>query len=208
MDHFKVLEIDEKSSSEDIKKAYRRLAKLYHPDADKETASVDRFRLISASYEILKDERSREDYLSLKNGNEWEKQKNVRYNDVKSDFERAANKQRAKDVNHFMYTVERIMHPKTLFILLPAGIFSYWFLSSYIPSLFKKEPVMDDGSVAATISKARKFKEIDKVEAWKNPRTNQWESPAPWDPDYKTYLASSGLQKVDRNLVKPAYVIK
>jgi hypothetical protein len=177
---------------------YIRLAKIYHPDAQNGTASVDRFRLISASYEILNNERSREEYLSLKNGNEWERVKNVRYNNVKSDFERAANKQKAKNVNHFMDAVEQIIHPRTLFLVIPAGIFTYWMLSSYIPSFFKKETaVIDDGSVSATIKKARQFKEVDKVEAWKNPRTNQWESPAPWDPDYKTYIASSGLQKVD-----------
>lgn len=68
INHFKVLQIPENSSSEDIKKAYLNLAKQYHPDTNKESYATERFRLISASYEILKDESKRAAYLIDRRG--------------------------------------------------------------------------------------------------------------------------------------------
>jgi DnaJ-class molecular chaperone len=56
--------------------------------------SIDQFRLICESYEILKNDDTRTQYLLDKNGHNWEGNKINRYNDVRSDFERAAQKER------------------------------------------------------------------------------------------------------------------
>lgn len=43
-----------------------------------------------------------------------------------------------RDINSFMNTFERWIHPKNLFVIIPSGILVYWMMSSYVPSFFKK----------------------------------------------------------------------
>lgn len=58
-DPYTVLGVPKASSAADIKKAYRRLAKQYHPDQSKEPKAKDRFAEVGAAYEILGDEKKR-----------------------------------------------------------------------------------------------------------------------------------------------------
>lgn len=62
--HYEVLELARDASLKDVKKAYRRLAVLHHPDrnlGNEEEATV-KFREISEAYEVLSDEDARRDY--------------------------------------------------------------------------------------------------------------------------------------------------
>lgn len=62
-DPYKVLGLDKTASPAEIKKAYRRLAKKYHPDANRnDKAAADRFSNISAAYELLGDKEKRAQY--------------------------------------------------------------------------------------------------------------------------------------------------
>ena len=61
-DYYKVLGVDRKASQEDIKKAYRKLARKYHPDANKEAGAEDRFKQISEAYDTLSDPDKRKRY--------------------------------------------------------------------------------------------------------------------------------------------------
>ena len=58
-DPYSVLGIAKGAAQDDIKKAYRRLAKKYHPDQSKEPKAKDRFAEVGAAYEILGDEKRR-----------------------------------------------------------------------------------------------------------------------------------------------------
>ena len=62
-DYYDVLEIDRNASQDEIKKAYRRLAKKHHPDTnpDKKTEG-EKFKEISEAYEILADPDKRSNY--------------------------------------------------------------------------------------------------------------------------------------------------
>ena len=51
-DYYQILGVDRTASSEDIKKAYRRLARKYHPDVSKEAAAEERFKELSEAYEL------------------------------------------------------------------------------------------------------------------------------------------------------------
>lgn len=66
-DFYKILGIAENASGDEIKKAYRKLAKKYHPDANpNDTAAADRFKEISEAYSILSDEAKRKQYDQMR----------------------------------------------------------------------------------------------------------------------------------------------
>src|SRR3954451_18393007 len=61
-DHYRTLGVEKKASQEDIKKAYRKLARKYHPDTNKETGAEERFKEISEAYDVLGDPEKRKKY--------------------------------------------------------------------------------------------------------------------------------------------------
>jgi molecular chaperone DnaJ len=61
-DYYKVLGVDKKASHEEIKKAYRKLARKYHPDTNKDAGAEERFKEISEAYDVLGDEDKRKKY--------------------------------------------------------------------------------------------------------------------------------------------------
>ncbi len=67
MNHYEVLELKTTATVEDVKKAYRRLAKIWHPDKNpgKEKEAGDKFKLIHHAYEVLSEPASKERYDSL-----------------------------------------------------------------------------------------------------------------------------------------------
>ncbi|MFN9674436.1 MAG: J domain-containing protein [Microcystis sp.] len=67
--HYQTLEISHKSTPDEIKQAYRRLARQFHPDSQNDSASHDKIVAINAAYEILSDPRLRKDYDNQLIGN-------------------------------------------------------------------------------------------------------------------------------------------
>ena len=62
-DYYKVLGLPKDAPAADIKKAYRKLARQFHPDANKgDAASEERFKEISEAYDVLSDEKRRKEY--------------------------------------------------------------------------------------------------------------------------------------------------
>ncbi|MDM5190025.1 molecular chaperone DnaJ [Bacillus sp. DX4.1] len=61
-DYYEVLGISKGASKDEIKKAYRRLAKKYHPDVSKEENAIERFKEVQEAYEVLSDDSKRAQY--------------------------------------------------------------------------------------------------------------------------------------------------
>ena len=61
-DFYDVLGVDKDSSKQDIRKAYRKLAREYHPDVNKSDDAEDKFKEVKEAYEVLKDDQKRSQY--------------------------------------------------------------------------------------------------------------------------------------------------
>lgn len=68
-DYYKILGIERDAKEAEIKTAYRRLARKYHPDVSKESNAEEKFKEVGEAYEVLKDPQKRQAYDQL--GSNW-----------------------------------------------------------------------------------------------------------------------------------------
>lgn len=75
-DYYKTLGVDKKANDDAIKKAYRKLARKYHPDVNKEGDAEKKFKEVAEAYEVLKDPEKRKAYDEF--GADWKAGKEQR----------------------------------------------------------------------------------------------------------------------------------
>ena len=61
-DYYKSLGVEKNASDEEIKRAFRKLAKQYHPDVNKEDGAQEKFKEIGEAYSVLSDANKRKQY--------------------------------------------------------------------------------------------------------------------------------------------------
>jgi curved DNA-binding protein len=69
-DYYEIMGVDRDATQDDIKRAYRKLARKYHPDVSKEENAEVRFKEVGEAYEVLKDSEKRAAYDQL--GSNWQ----------------------------------------------------------------------------------------------------------------------------------------
>ncbi len=69
-DYYKTLNVDRKADADTIQKAFRKLARKYHPDVNKDPGAEDKFKELNETYEVLKDPVKRDKYDNL--GANWQ----------------------------------------------------------------------------------------------------------------------------------------
>jgi len=69
-DYYKIMGLDRDATQDDIKRAYRKLARKYHPDVSKEPEAQAKFQEMQEAYEVLKDPEKRAAYDQL--GANWQ----------------------------------------------------------------------------------------------------------------------------------------
>src|ERR1035437_1450250 len=74
-DYYKTLGVDKKAKAEEVKKAYRKLARKYHPDKNPDDKAAEaRFKEISAAYDTLGNAEKRKEYdegKTFASGGQW-----------------------------------------------------------------------------------------------------------------------------------------
>src|SRR5205823_5494978 len=70
-DYYKTLGVPKNASADDIKKAYRKLARQHHPDVNKKPEAERRFKEINEANEVLSDPEKRRRYDTL--GSDWQR---------------------------------------------------------------------------------------------------------------------------------------
>jgi curved DNA-binding protein len=68
-DYYKTLGVEKEATQDQIKQAYRRQARKYHPDVSKEANAEEQFKAVGEAYEVLKDPEKRAAYDQL--GGQW-----------------------------------------------------------------------------------------------------------------------------------------
>ena len=79
--HYDVLEVTADATQEDIKRAYRRMAKTHHPDVSGEPGATDRFRRVNEAYRVLGSTQRRFEY---------DRERLARYEHMNHDREKRA----------------------------------------------------------------------------------------------------------------------
>lgn len=129
--YYMILGVSEKTSYQEIKKAYRRLARKYHPDRNNSLFAEDMIKKINAAFEILSDEHKRKQYDKMDygegNGNEVERTDNDTYdNNVSSRYvdshQAHTGKRKERQSNPWMAS-HRSHAVATQFLEVPRGRF-------------------------------------------------------------------------------------
>jgi curved DNA-binding protein CbpA len=169
--HYETLGVSKTATLKEIKKAFRDLSMKTHPDVAKHDQG-ERFKLISGAYGVLSNVKERGIYdLEVEEANRFGGA-GFRRKNQDSGFGGGA-RPRPGQQGGVHQVLDRIFHPRVVFLTLTLGVAAMFACRSYLNYDEERERIKRHKGGKAM------------VEAWKNPKTGQWELPAPWDPTYK-----------------------
>lgn len=104
-DLYEVLEVSKEASSDEIKKAYRKLAIKYHPDKNPgDKVAEEKFKEISAAYAVLGDEEKRKQYNTYGSADDYATSNQQYYSQTQDPFWEWFSSQNAYNSQQRQYT--------------------------------------------------------------------------------------------------------
>ena len=182
---FAVLGLRSGASKTDVRQAYLRLAKQWHPDSNKDPGAAAKFKAISEAYEKLKDVDKvvelgrRADGEFASGGGAWQQQQRGGGWDAEARARRAAEREARRASLRTLSVLELMMHPRML-LLVGAAALGYY--AVFAP---QQRPTIHRGN--------------ETVNAWWNDKKSRWETPAPWDTAFQKLAPP--LQQVPKHQV-------
>lgn len=142
--YFDILQLPETATKEDIKSAYRKRAKQYHPDKNKEANAAEMFIRINEAYEFLMDD-SRRKYYSARRKQTMSREEELRREHVYREWvkQQEAARQRARQhaqlryeefANSPVYKTANAVNKYSNYVFLVLGIIMmitpiFWYIS-------------------------------------------------------------------------------
>jgi hypothetical protein len=204
-------------TDKEVRDAYYRLAKANHPDTSiNPIEAAVKFRQIAAAYEAIKSAERRHS-LALEDATAGDDAFSARmrgssrgsnhadyrstWTSIDEEMKRAEGRAGSRaNQRRFFQAFETLIHPKVLFFLLPATIIGYMAVSTGIKKLsadLNRKP-------AESVSVERGTPLNPEVDAWFNPKSNRYETAAPWDPAYLLAVKKKQTVKMKRDLIAAA----
>ncbi|CAJ1940719.1 unnamed protein product [Cylindrotheca closterium] len=176
--HYDVLGVAKKASQDEIKAAFRKLSLETHPDLNPDT-DAEKFKAIAEANSVLSSPNERMKYdRQLLERSMWRKPGGGMYGG--DNIRRPGARTHAGGMNMAMQTLSNPRY-------WAAGIVIFGSLAALMGTMTSKRPEVHlHGSPV--------------IEAWLNPKTKQWEQPAPWDPVYRKLQPK--LEMVPRHKVR------
>jgi DnaJ-class molecular chaperone len=163
--YYDALGVSKSATKAEIKAAFRKLSLETHPDVA-QGGNLERFKQLNEAHRVLSNASERRIYdAEIMDPHRWE----LRRNRGDSGFRHAGSK-RPMEHSSFMHAFfDGLGRPRNIALGLTIGF------STMVAIKFAfgtdERPVTDTSA--------------QRVEAWYNPETKQWEPPAPWDPKYR-----------------------
>lgn len=206
-------------TDKEVRDAYYRLAKANHPDTSSNpNEAAVKFRQISAAYEAIKSAELRK-ALALSDATAGDDPFSARmrgrsnhadyrstWNSIDEEMKRAEGRAGSRsNQRRFFQAFESFIHPRVLFVLLPVTIIGYMTVSTGIKRLsvdlgMPGESPPSSGRTASSSPSHLK----SEVDAWFNPKSNRYETAAPWDPAYLLAVQNKLIVKMKRENVTAA----
>eukprot|EP00752_Nemacystus_decipiens_P005240 g4756.t1 len=190
-DHYRVLGVARDANHGTIREAYLRLVKKHHPDVSKGAQSEERFKAIASAWEVMGDKSKRALYDEKMADPGFRHRTEYRQRQQRGAAPGAGQRTGGRraytpprghtQMPPILRAFEFVTHPRVLMVGIPIACVGYMVFG-------------DHGSEEPASSV--------KVDAWLNPRTERWETPAPWDEEFRRRRHL--VQKVDRSLVHEA----
>mmetsp|Transcript_15441 Transcript_15441/g.23254 ORF Transcript_15441/g.23254 Transcript_15441/m.23254 type:complete len:204 (-) Transcript_15441:1668-2279(-) len=198
--HYETLNVSPTATKDEIKKSFHKLSLKYHPDLQKSAATTNSelFKQISSAYTTLSDDVQRQRYdLEL---DEWKKfgrhrrpQHPGNGGPGSGNTDIFGNRRSQSSYGKF-HILEGIYKPKNMIIGLTLGLVAV----STVKSVLGIKDDVKHSQKASIVGDGRK----ELVEAWKNPKTGQWEQPAPWSKSFQKL--NPKIHMVNRADVRPS----
>ncbi len=109
-DYYAILGVEKSATKEEIKKAYRKLARLYHPDRNPDPEAEEKFKEINEAYHVLSDDEKKEEYdRILRSGDESKFRDFMEYiqefieSIIKGEREKAKRPKKGQDIRLKLY---------------------------------------------------------------------------------------------------------